>query len=344
MLDNRIVSADPAPSNIPGIAWTTGPIMIGIMLNWGFMGVLAAQIYYYNRTFSRDKKKLKFLVYGLGVLDTLQSTMITADAFHWFVYGFGNTAQLNDIFLNCWDVPFLDAIISLVAQMFYCWRIYVLQNGSLIFPVIIMTVSLTQCGAGITTAVKNNHGKFSLIGSEVVETTIWLVGSVVADVLIACVLTWCLLKSRSKDMPVTHSKVNQIIRLIVETNSITAGVALISVILFFAVPQHSAIIIPSASVIGKMYTNCLVAVLNNRQLGMTENVRSIFNPLSSTSGQSHALSTFRSTITGNSEVGSEPQPVKVQVLQEIQADYEAGETLQDLEQGRTGKRGNSVSV
>lgn len=60
---------------------------------------------------------------------------------------------------------------------------------------------------------------------------------------------------------------------------------------------------------------------------MTENVRSIFNPLSSTSGQSHALSTFRSTITGNSEVGSEPQPVKVQVLQEIQADYEAGETL-----------------
>jgi hypothetical protein len=39
-------------------------------------------------------------VYGLALLDILQTIMVTADAFHWFVYGFGNMAQLDQTFLN----------------------------------------------------------------------------------------------------------------------------------------------------------------------------------------------------------------------------------------------------
>jgi hypothetical protein len=108
-------------------------------------------------------------VYGLFVLDILQTVMVTADAFHWFVYGFGNMDRLNDTFLNSWDVPLLDAVISLVVQGFYCWRIHVLRK-SLFLPILIAMVgfpqrkmglplmctqiSVTQCVAGIVTAVK----------------------------------------------------------------------------------------------------------------------------------------------------------------------------------------------
>lgn len=80
------------------------------------------------------------LVYGLGVLDTLQSAMLAADAFHWFVFGFGNLNQLDQSFLNPWDVQLFDAVISLIAQGFYCWRIYILRQNSLIFPVLILAV------------------------------------------------------------------------------------------------------------------------------------------------------------------------------------------------------------
>jgi hypothetical protein len=78
-------------------------------------------------------------VYGLALLDILQTVMVTADAFHWFVYGFGNMDQLDQTFLNSWDVPVLDAIISLVVQAFYCWRIYFLRKN-IILPIIILLV------------------------------------------------------------------------------------------------------------------------------------------------------------------------------------------------------------
>jgi hypothetical protein len=79
-------------------------------------------------------------VYGLALLDILQTVMVTADAFHWFVYGFGNSLQLDEPFLNSWDIPVIDSIISLIVQAFYCWRIYILRKG-VVIPVLILLVS-----------------------------------------------------------------------------------------------------------------------------------------------------------------------------------------------------------
>jgi len=201
-----------------------------------------AQIYYYHMSFQNDSKAIKCLVYGLGVLDTLQTTMFTADIFHWFVFGFGNMDKLDENFLNAWDVPFCAAVISLVVQVFYCWRIYVLRNKALIVPVIILAISLMQCGAGIATAVIGHKlGKLSLNHSEaqVIQRTLWLVGSVIADTMITVVLIWTLMKSRASELQVSSSMLRRIVRLTVETNTLTAGVAVISLIVFFCSPTTS---------------------------------------------------------------------------------------------------------
>ncbi|KAJ7162425.1 hypothetical protein C8R46DRAFT_1222541 [Mycena filopes] len=177
----------PIPSNV---ALITGPTMLGICLNWGFTGVVVVQVYSYYSNFPGDRKSIKALIYGLAILDIIQTGLVTADAFHWFVYGFGNMNQLDDTFLNSWDVPLLDSVISLVVQIFYCWRIYVLRSSA-IFPALIALVSVAQCAAGVVTAVKAHQlGKLSLISTEVIEQTIWLAGSAVADVAIAVVLCW----------------------------------------------------------------------------------------------------------------------------------------------------------
>ncbi|KAJ7510693.1 hypothetical protein B0H11DRAFT_1031544 [Mycena galericulata] len=246
------------------ISLITGPTMVGICLNWGFMGVTIVQLYIYYSNFPADSKTIKALVYSLGILDLVQTGLVTADAFHWFVYGFGNMDRLNDTFLNSWDVPLLDSVISLVVQVFYCWRILALRK-SYLFPVLITMVSIVQCSAGVVTAVKAHQlGKLSLISTEVVEQTIWLVGSAVADVAIAIVLSWTLLRVRTVAHLPTQGVIMRIVHMIVETNALTAGVAVVGLILFLAVPKHSTLVVPPTAIMGKLYTNCLIAVFNNR--------------------------------------------------------------------------------
>ncbi|KAJ7832778.1 hypothetical protein B0H14DRAFT_3871889, partial [Mycena olivaceomarginata] len=210
----------------------TGPTLLGILLNWGFMGVLAVQLYTYHENFN-DRTIVKLLVYGLVLLDVIQTVMVTVDGFHWFVYGFGNLAQLDETFLNPWDVPVLDSIIALCAQAFYCWRIYFLRKG-VVIPVLILLVSLTQFAAGIVTGVRGHkNGHLSLLNKNTVSETVWLAGAAVADLAIAGVLSWTLLRQRSHALPGNRSIISRIVRLIVETNALTAGVAVIAVILFW---------------------------------------------------------------------------------------------------------------
>ncbi|KAL1729319.1 hypothetical protein EV714DRAFT_213204 [Schizophyllum commune] len=233
----------------PDIAFITGPTL-----------------YYYQTHYSGDHRRIKALVYGLAVLECLQTCMVTADAFHWFVFGYANLAQLDDTFLNSWDVPLLDAIIALIVQAFYCWRIHVLQRGALVLPCAIIVVSLAQCGAGIAVAVQANQlGKLSLIGENEIPQAIWLSGSALADIMITASLAWILLRKRPRQTGVYRKLVNRVVALTVETNSLTAGVAIIALVLFLAVPQHTALVVPPTAIMGKLYTNCLVAVLNNRQ-------------------------------------------------------------------------------
>ncbi|KAK7024756.1 hypothetical protein R3P38DRAFT_3356061 [Favolaschia claudopus] len=288
------------PAIPPDIAMITGPTMVGIVLNWGFMGVLMVQLYYYFENFSDDRRAIKALVYGLALLDITQTVLITADAFHWFVYGFGDMRRLDETFLNSWDVPVIDSVISLVVQMFYIWRIHFLRKTYLIPVLILMAHEL---------------GHLSLISTEVVPQTIWLVGAAVADVAIAIVLSWALLYQRNATLPasVTHSVISRIIRLVVETNALTAGVAVIALILFWAAPHHPTLVVPPTAIIGKLYSNCLIALFNNRlketamRKGSSHGMQSVHLPNSS----------HRSRHDDNN-----PNVLKVHIVREMDTSYD----------------------
>ncbi|KAJ7301985.1 hypothetical protein DFH08DRAFT_978312 [Mycena albidolilacea] len=304
----------------------TGPTLLGILLNWGFMGVLAVQIYTYHENFN-DRTIVKLLVYGLVLLDVIQTVMVTADGFHWFVYGFGNLAQLDETFLNSWDVPVLDSIIALCAQAFYCWRIYFLRKG-LVIPVLILLVSLTQFAAGIVTGVRGHqNGHLSLLNKNTVSETVWLAGAAVADLAIAGVLSWTLLRQRSHALPGNRSIISRIVRLIVETNALTAGVAVIAVILFWTSPATAFVATPVA-IIGKLYTNCLLALFNNRMKD------------TKTNANSHGMVSLQlppnSTSPENSNSHHGHNSVKVHVTRHTDLKYESesmerGETKRELD-------------
>ncbi|KAJ6628579.1 hypothetical protein B0H10DRAFT_1990471 [Mycena sp. CBHHK59/15] len=270
-------------------------VLLGILFNWGLMGVLAVQLYLFSEN-SKDRAAVKALVYGLALLDILQTVMVTADAFHWFVYGFGNLIQLDEPFLNSWDVPIIDSVISLIVQAYYCWRIYFLRKGVAI-PVLILIVSLTQCAGGIVTGVRNYQiGHLSLSREYIVAETIWLSGGAVADLAIAgfsrgqCFLSW-----RDNSLPAHNSMLSRLIRLIVETNALTAGVAVVAIGLFWDF---------LIAIIGKLYTNCLLALFNNRTRETAKN--------------SHGLVSLR-RVSPNSA----SQSLKVHVVSQTDTSYES---------------------
>ncbi|KAF7290274.1 hypothetical protein MIND_01341200 [Mycena indigotica] len=333
------------PLGIPSdIAFITGPTMLGICLNWGFMGVLAAQTYFYHVHFPDDRLLVKSLVYGLAMLDVLQTAMITADAFHWFCFGFGDMAQLNETFLNSWDVPFLDALIALVVQAFYCWRIYFIRQTILV-PLGIFLISIAQCVGGIATAVKAHRlGRLSLIPTEVFEQTLWLVSGAVADVAIAVTLAWALLYKRTTTLPRTKSIISRVIRLTVETNALTAGCAVLALIIFWGAPKHPTLVVPPTAIIGKLYTNCLIAVFNNRAI---EPIRSGPRVSATAPAQSrtnnHAMHSVQFAIdaehgarAGGVSVsdGSAAEGVKVHVVREMELTYDPETELEDFPKAR----------
>lgn len=82
------------------------------------------------------------------------------DAFHWFVYNFGNTAALSDLSMAGIDGPILDGIIALIVQSVYCWRIWVLSGRRVVLPGIIALVSFLVVRVVLLTARQNNLVRF----------------------------------------------------------------------------------------------------------------------------------------------------------------------------------------
>lgn len=64
----------------------------------------------YYIAFPKDRLICKCLVYGVCALETLQTVIITHDAFASFGRGFGSFEALDNIQLTCLSIPFLSGI------------------------------------------------------------------------------------------------------------------------------------------------------------------------------------------------------------------------------------------
>jgi len=64
------------------------------------------------------------------VLETAQTALTGADIYYWFVDGFGDAARLERSHFSSIDSPVMRAVISLVVQGYFCYRIWVLNKRS----------------------------------------------------------------------------------------------------------------------------------------------------------------------------------------------------------------------
>ncbi|KAJ6580137.1 hypothetical protein DFH09DRAFT_1310081 [Mycena vulgaris] len=242
----------------------TGPLLIGALLNWGLFGAMAVQVYLYYQAFPNDRLITKSLVYILFTIDFVQTILITHDAFATFGYGFGDVSAVTKLRLIWLTIPVMDGIVAFIGQSFYAYRIYGLSKSWFI-PVFIVTLSLMSAVAAfISGSLAREVGDAAkLTTAETnIASGIWLSTSCASDVVIAGCMTYYLSKVDSTFRQ-TRVFLSKLIRLTIETGSVTALATLTTLGLFYGFPNRSYDFVP-AFIIPTLYANAILAVLNAR--------------------------------------------------------------------------------
>ncbi|KAJ7290087.1 hypothetical protein C8J57DRAFT_1275152, partial [Mycena rebaudengoi] len=141
------------------------------------------------------------------------------------------------------------------------------------FSGVVVLISLMQTAGGIgagTTLYLADSGHVELLARNKFFIHMWLIGSAVADVLIASSMTYLLMSSAE---PGTHHIIKRVVRLIVETNSLTGVLSFFSNTWATRVRSLSLQLFPHLTgyflprrtmILPEIYANTLLLVLNNR--------------------------------------------------------------------------------
>ncbi|PBK84786.1 hypothetical protein ARMGADRAFT_1018454 [Armillaria gallica] len=254
----------PVPAGYP-IAELSGPLIVGSLLNWGLFGTLSVQLYLYYLAFPNDKRFIKYLVYGIYGIEFVQTMLMSHDVFATFGYDFGDmdtltTSQLSSRF----TLPIISAVAAGVGHVFYAYRIFILSKSRII-PIFIICISSINSVASIFTGIyvfqASTDTKLNTQKTHI-AAGIWCGGSALCDILIAICMTYYLMRSTT-NFRRTRMLVTKIIRLTIETGSVTALATLLNAVLLIVIPHQPSYIAPGL-VMPKLYANSVYMVLNSR--------------------------------------------------------------------------------
>ncbi|KAF8157242.1 hypothetical protein B0H34DRAFT_712896 [Crassisporium funariophilum] len=258
------MSSDPLTAIPADIGRIAGPLLIGCLLNWGLFGVLTMQVYVYYLACPDDPLRNKIVIYSVYLLEVVQTTVISQAAFHNFAAGFGDMGKLNEFGLLWFGVPILSGIVAFIAQSVYAYRVSVLSKANFI-PIVIMLLACLQLAGAIATGIDTKEAFYVsnfLDRKAFITMGIWNGGSALCDVIIAICMTYYLTRLDS-GIKKTQTLLRKLIRLIIETGTLTAALAIFNLIVA-VLPDHPTYYMSSSGALGKMYSNSMLVVFNSR--------------------------------------------------------------------------------
>ncbi|KAH9060357.1 hypothetical protein EDB83DRAFT_910527 [Lactarius deliciosus] len=253
-----MVESSGSPTTSPDVINVAAPLLFGVVFNWTLFGVLCVQIYVYSYNFRTDRRLVKFLVYFVFLLETIQTALTGADIYYWFVSGFGNVERLGNSHFFPVDVPIIGTIISFIVQGYFCYRIWVLNKRISWICWIIAVAAVIESAAGIWATIKPLTDE----NYATPKTTIylWAISSALADVLIAVAMTLLLRRAGGN---FSSFVLIRVVRLTIETNALSATLVITTLVLFVAFPNERYYTY-TINIFGKVYSNTLLVSLNNR--------------------------------------------------------------------------------
>jgi len=257
----------PPPIPIPpGIVEFAAPALFGYVWNWALYGVLVVQLYVYCYNFPKERLPLKLLVYGVFLIETVQTVMSGVDMYYRFASGFGSLQHLIDPYLSPFVGPIIGAIVSLTVQYFFAYRVWIMSNRkSFWLCLLICTFSTVDATAAFTGGIYTHvRGKFASGWMLKVLVYTWLGGNAAADILISMAMIYYLsIRRIGMIVPRSNHALTRIVRLTIETNILTTTSGVVSLLLLSIFPNKIWYTCPT-SILGKLYSNTLLVSLNNR--------------------------------------------------------------------------------
>ncbi|SJL06894.1 uncharacterized protein ARMOST_10236 [Armillaria ostoyae] len=216
-----------------------------------------------------DHLTSKTVVYVLWLTETVQSATNIYYTFGTFCYDFGNLSGLDDVDITWFTMPVLSGFVGCVAQLFYAWRMYKFSKKARWLCITLSVIAFAQFSAAICCGieVRNSVHYSNLQKNSKVKVTaiIWLGGSALCDTAIALCMTYLLSRAQT-GLKSTRILLSRLIRLTIETGTITAAIAAVHMAIFLAYHNNNFHTAP-ANCLVKVYSNTVLAVCNSRMTG-----------------------------------------------------------------------------
>ncbi|ESK91723.1 hypothetical protein Moror_10643 [Moniliophthora roreri MCA 2997] len=260
----RMTSISAGP---PDLSQILGPLVVGDLILFTLFGVLTVQAFLYYLAFPRDKPITKVLVYGIYALLLVQFVMVGREAFQRYT----SPGAASRVGLGWFYVPVTCGFTSLVVQCFYAWRILVLSGKRAGSIAISMIAFLSSTAAWTAAAFGSQAGPDVISLNSPNENArkmrifdgIAFISSAVCDVIIAMSMIYLLTRNGRIMHRRTRSVVGRLLRLTIETNTITSLVAITSVATLYAFPD-TTFFATSAMLLPEVYANTFFLMLNSR--------------------------------------------------------------------------------
>ncbi|KAK0500465.1 hypothetical protein EDD18DRAFT_829397 [Armillaria luteobubalina] len=272
---------------------TFGAMLIGA--HYDAFGGKLLQAYFYFITYPQDSHGMKSFVGLIWVLDTIHVLFMCHTMHHYLIAGFGNPAYLVEGTWSLFSSILINVMIASLVQCFFTQRIHELcpKPYRWWMTSVIGSMVFTHICFGLETV--GQLKEFSRLNEvNYVAVLPFAITAIVSDLSIALGLCFLLQRSRTNSANTDHL-IKILVRYAITRCLLTSLIAVVEVIAFVTKPT-SFYSFAVDFVIGKLWSNSLLASLNSRR-----SLRDTFNRKSGT------MSTgFRVASPGLNTTGAEP--------------------------------------
>ncbi|KAJ6513695.1 hypothetical protein C8R47DRAFT_1313813 [Mycena vitilis] len=244
---------------IPDVGVIASPLLIGSIVYFFLYGTILVQTYIYRICFPKDSWGVKLLVYSIVLALTVCTCLDGADVQSWYGKSFGQPQAFDNRHSAPIYSGLMSSVIAAAVQVFFCYRIIVIKRAAWPICVLIALLTIVELVGGMAMGIVP-HRPQSHSSREETLMRMWLIPGAITDVLIAVTMTYLLLSVEVD--PSTRDIVKDIVHLVLETNTLSAVVALIALGLYIGF-DNLYFTTPLLMLPG-IYANTLLATLNHR--------------------------------------------------------------------------------
>lgn len=237
-------------------------MILGVFFNTILYGILIVQVFIYYRTYKKDPTWIKLFVAYLFVMETFNTGFDIGIMLEPLIIRYGTERATTIAPIMLFADPIVTVFISSPVQFFIAWRIRIMSKSN-VLTAVICVLSLCSFIGGVATTIAVSYipqfARFQEFDGAVIT---WLVPAAITDILITISLVCSLRRSRT-GMKATNDAISRIIRLTVQTGTVTSVSASMDVI-FFVGAKHTSLNFMWDFALSKLYTNSLISTLNAR--------------------------------------------------------------------------------